>query len=518
MTSQDENGKTEETRLARRRRWRRGTAIAAGVIVLLLARPTWHLLKVALEDRDELERVPPGQVNDASRLNQTAVADVVDVPVDLARAEEQLTGLLKRARDEGLRVSIAGARHSMGGHTIYPGGISINMLQLNQMKLDPEREVLHVGSGALWTDIIPFLDERGRSVAVMQSNNSFSVGGSISVNCHGWQHGRPPIASTVESFRLMKADGSVVTCSRDENAELFSLVLGGYGLFGIILDVELKVVPNRRYVLTSYVIPAQEALSTYQQKVGSREDAAMVYARMNVDPDRFLEDVILNVLTEDPNPQAEIPSLKEPGLVTIRRSIFRGSVDSDYGKRLRWTAETKLQPTLRKSAFSRNQLLNEGVEIFENRQADSTDILHEYFVPEDRIELFIELIRKTIPDCEGNLLNVTVRSIEQDKDTFLRYADGPMLALVMLFNQKRTPEGEAAMEELTRQMIDAAISVGGRYYLPYRLHATVEQFHKAYPMADDFFDLKRKYDPDELFQNQFYLKYGGGSDVGSQED
>src|SRR5437660_314829 len=86
----------------------------------------------------------------------------------------------------------------------------------------------------LW-HIIPYLDRRRHSVAVMQSDNTFSVGGSLSVNCHGWQFGRPPIASTVESLRLMQADGSIVRCSRTENPELFSLVLGGYGLFGIIL-------------------------------------------------------------------------------------------------------------------------------------------------------------------------------------------------------------------------------------------------------------------------------------------
>ena len=509
--------KKAEALPSRPRRWRRWLTAAGVVLVLLLARPTWHLVSTAWNDSAEIKPIPPGQVDDASRLNQTAVADVVHVPVDLDAAEEQLAILLERARQKGLRVSIAGARHSMGGHTIYPGGIAINMLPVNQMELDPERGMLHVGSGALWSDIIPFLDERGWSVAVMQSNNSFSVGGSLSVNCHGWQHGRPPIASTVKSFRLMTADGSIVTCSRTKNPELFSLVLGGYGLFGIILDVELRVVRNRRYLLTSYVIPATEAMSTYQQKVGTRSDAAMVYARMNVDPEHFLDEVILNVLTEDPDPKAEIPPLGELGLVGIRRTVFRGSVDSDYGKQLRWTAETKLQSQIREKAFSRNQLLNEGVEIYENRQADSTDILHEYFVPQDRIELFVDQLRKIIPEENGNLLNVTVRHIEEDTDTFLRYADGPMLSLVMLFNQKRTDEGEASMRKLTRRMIDAALSAGGRYYLPYRLHATPEQFHAAYPMAREFFAKKREYDPDELFQNQFYLKYGD-ADVGSEEN
>ena len=97
----------------------------------------------------------------------------------------------------------------MGGHTICPDGIVLNMLPFNRMDLDAEHSILHVGSGARWTEIVPYLDARGFSVAVMQSNNNFSVGGSLSVNCHGWQHNSPPIASTVESFRLMKADGSV---------------------------------------------------------------------------------------------------------------------------------------------------------------------------------------------------------------------------------------------------------------------------------------------------------------------
>ena len=92
--------------------------------------------------------------------------------------------------------------------------------------------------------LFPYLDKRGKSVAIMQSNNSFTVGGSISVNCHGWQYGKPPIASSVESIRMMLADGSIVDCSRTQNKELFSLALGGYGLFGVILDVDLRVVPK----------------------------------------------------------------------------------------------------------------------------------------------------------------------------------------------------------------------------------------------------------------------------------
>ncbi len=492
------------------RKLRRWIWLAAGasfvIAALVLGRPAAHLLRTWWTDSNELPELPAGIIDDASRMNATRVAEIWNVPAETEAAERQLVQLLQRARANSLPVSIAGARHTMGGHTISPDGIVINMLPFNRMELDEEAEVLHVQAGAKWSEIIAYLDQHGRSVAVMQSNNSFTVGGSVSVNCHGWQYGRSPIASTVRSFRLMRADGTIVSCSRVENNDLFTLVLGGYGLFGIILDVELLVVPNERLRLEQYVVPIDRARATFDQIIKEGPDVSMVYARLNITADKLLREVIINVFRRDA--EGEIPVLSDPGLVALRRAIFRGSAEGEYGKELRWAAETRVQPHLSKKIFSRNQLLNEGVETFQNRSAESTDILHEYFVPRNRLGEFLSALRRIVPKHHGNLLNVTVRSVDTDDDTFLRYADRQMFALVMLFQQPRTAAGDGAMEVMTQEMIEAALSLNGRYYLPYRLHATADQFYRAYPQAREFFDRKRQYDPDEIFQNRFYEKYG----------
>jgi FAD/FMN-containing dehydrogenase len=314
----------------------------------------------------------------------------------------------------------------------------------------------------------------------------------------------------VEAFRLMKADGTVVRCTRTENSELFRLVLGGYGLFGIILDVDLRVVANERYRLESYVMPSKDYVSAFRRIVDPATDVGMVYGRLCIVPGEkeFLREAILNVFRRAPCDRERIPPLGRPGPQTLERTIFRGSVESDYGKRLRWQAEKELAPRVAKEFYSRNQLLNEGVEIYQESLAKRTDILHEYFIPPARFEDFLERLRDIIPRHQGNLLNVTVRNVHRDDDSFLRYADQEVFGLVMLFNQLRTPEAEARMEAMTRELIDAALDVGGRYYLPYRLHATREQFLRAYPQAPDFFEWKRRYDPQGLFQNQFSRKYG----------
>src|SRR5580698_10331130 len=228
--------------------FRRRVFFCAVLLVLLLgfllAHPLFHLARTAWNDRNQISPVPSGKANDASRLDETSVAETWKIPDDEDAAEKQLAELLEYARTNHLKISIAGARHSMGGHTIYPGGIVIDMLPFNRMALDETRGILHVQAGARWFEIIKFLNDHGYSVEVMQSNDDFSVGGSLSVNCHGWNFAPASVASTVESFRLMLADGKIVKCSRDENRELFSLVLGGYGLFGIILDVDLHIIRN----------------------------------------------------------------------------------------------------------------------------------------------------------------------------------------------------------------------------------------------------------------------------------
>jgi FAD/FMN-containing dehydrogenase len=302
----------------------------------------------------------------------------------------------------------------------------------------------------------------------------------------------------------MKADGTIVRCSRSENKELFSLALGGYGLFGVILDADLRVVANERLRLEQSLVPLDRAMEAFERKLREKPGVRMVYARLNITPRNMFDEVLMNMLYPDPGP---IPQLTEANSRWLARAVFRGSADSNYGKELRWAAETKIQPHLAGTEFSRNQLMNDDAEWYLDRSAATTDILHEYFVPTENAGPFLLQAKRIIRSHNGNLLNVTVRDVEEDPDTFLRYADKHIIAFVMFFSQARTEEGERKMQEMTRELVDAALKVSGRYYLPYRLHATAEQFHRAYPQSEEFFRLKRQYDPLEVFQNQFYLKY-----------
>gem|GEM_PF-2852953 len=158
--------------------------LAALLSLLFVQCAVVHLVRTAVRDRDEIAAPKAGTIDDASRMNAVAISEIVDVSPDDAIAIEQIRSALTRARAAKAGVSIAGFRHSMGGHTSAPDGIVLNMLPHNRMEMLADGEILHVQSGAVWKDVIAYLDARSRSVVVMQSDNPFSVGGSLSVNCH----------------------------------------------------------------------------------------------------------------------------------------------------------------------------------------------------------------------------------------------------------------------------------------------------------------------------------------------
>lgn len=458
--------------------------------------------------------IPKAGSNDVSRLHaRTSPTKVLKLSADPAKAEQQLRGFLAEARSSHASVSVAGARHSMGGQTIAgPQGFTIDMLGLNHIGTVFQRggrSWVTVGAGARWKEIIPQLRRAGFAPMVMQSNSDFTVGGSISVNCHGWQHNSEPIASTVASIRLMTADGVVRQCSRKEDAELFSAAMGGYGLFGVILEATLEVVRDEQYqACETKDVPPSEYVARFE-KMTQGNTNGMAYGRINVAPgSSFLNKCIVTVLRPvDGEKEKHVSWLPSWLLNRMKRAVFRNAVDNPRGKEFRQLMENEHGETVGR-VQRRSDILSEPAALFGNRDPHFTEILHEYFVPKHQLGRFLEKMRAIHASSPcPDLLNITVRNVKPDHTVLLRYAREEVFGLVMLFHQRRDSSADTLMQPYTQRMIDAVLACGGAYYLPYRLHARRDQFERAYPMSDRFFALKRRYDPHGLFQNQFYLRY-----------
>jgi len=451
-------------------------------------------------------------LNDASRLSATPVfSHWVSRESDEAKLIAALREQLRIARETKRPVAVSAARHSMGGQSLPRNGAAVTM---DVRALEPDRtaKVFRVPGGMRWHEVIDSLDKIGFSPAVMQSNSDFGVAATFSVNAHGWPAPYGPFGATVRGFRLMLADGEIVRCSRTENAELFRLCMGGYGLFGAIIDLDVDMVDNTLMAPRYEVLPAERFAERFVGSFAADPAVKMVYGRLNVARGSFFREALLATWRPRPTPASGIPAADRGGgmMSSLMRHVYRAQVGSETGKSFRWWAESVAGPRASTGVATRNSLMNEPVLNLENRDQRRTDILHEYFVAPERFNDFITACREVIPKSRSEFLNVTLRYVARDDDSVLAYAKTDRIAAVMSFSQEMTGEGEADMIRLTEELIDRVGAIGGSYYLPYRLHARPDQLRTIYPNVDRFAERKRHYDPGLLFRNGLWDAYLAG--------
>jgi FAD/FMN-containing dehydrogenase len=446
-------------------------------------------------------------LNDASQLSPTPIVSHITIR-DSHTVIERLRAALAEARSAGRPFVASTARHSMGGQSLARGGTVVTLDQ-QWLEADKARRVYRVAAGARWSVVIARLDAIGFSPAVMQSNNDFGVASTFSVNAHGWPVPFSGCGSTVRSVTMLLADGTTLTCSRTENADLFRHAMGGYGLFGVITELELDMVPNVLLSPTFEAVNGPELGARFAQLLASDPSIQMAYGRMDVSLDRFFERALL-ITYRPTNNQSRIPAASGSGLLSrASRYIFRAQVESDRAKRFRWWTEAELAPLVPVDA-TRNSLMNEPVVTLDDRDPFRTDILHEYFVPPARFGDFVKACQSVIPGSYQQLLNITLRYVDTDRDSVLAYAPEPRIAAVLLFTQEKSVRGEGDMARMTHQLIERVLDIGGTYYLPYRPHASLNQLSRGYPRASDFAAMKRAVDRDLLFRNQLWDRYFAG--------
>src|SRR5438105_11107866 len=187
-------------------------------------------------------------VNDVhSQLNRIRVRELLT-----PRTRDELAEIVRSASRKGLPISVSGCRHSMGGQQFATDSICIDMRSLDRViSFDQEHGLVEAEAGIQWPKLIrAYLDAqageaRQWGIAQKQTGaDTFTLGGSLSSNVHGRGLRMKPFISIVESFTLVTADGKSIPCSREENSELFRLAIGGYGLFGLIDTVTLRLVPR----------------------------------------------------------------------------------------------------------------------------------------------------------------------------------------------------------------------------------------------------------------------------------
>lgn len=469
-------------------------------LLLLFALCLWQYMRTSVAGEDPFLR------SDYSKLRPVKIERVIP-----SKEVEQLQEIIKDAREKGTKISIAGQRHSQGGHTYYKDSIVLDMTPFNKvLAFDEKAKTITVQSGATWADVQKYINPYGLAVKTMQSQNIFTIGGSISVNAHGRDIRNGSLISTVESFRLLGADGSIRNVSRSENAELFPQALGGYGLFGVILDVTLSLTDDEVYEMTSDSMTTETYTDYFLNQVKKNPDVHMHLARISVAPDSFLSDMYATNYKARPDlliTDYNTLKLKDSYVLPLK-FLFGLNRSFDWAKNSFWDLQRHFLIG-RSTILTRNNAMRSESDFMDYSSDTKNDLLQEYFIPVEHFSDFVNSMKPILQEEQLNLLNITVRYVNQDEEAMLSYAKSDMFALVCLFN---TPLSEAAQERMSQgiqRIIDQLKTFNGSYYLPYAPFPSVDQFQTIYPKAEAFFQAKDQWDPQHLFMNQFYDDYRG---------
>ena len=407
----------------------------------------------------------------------------------------------------------------MGGQQFGTETLLLDMKRMNRVLwLDTERRLVEVEAGIQWPELIHHLIEAQRDkptqLGIRQKQTGadrLSVGGALAANIHGRGLTFKPIIDDVESFVIVDASGEAHRCSRVENAELFRLAVGGYGLFGIIARVTLRLAPRRKLERVVRLTNLRGLMTAFEERIADGFLYGDFQFMTDPDSDGFLREGIFSCYR---------PAADDAPVAATHKELS----ENDW-RELLYLAHTDRRRAF--EAYSSHYLATDGQLYWSDthqlsvylddyhRELDErlggaacgSEMITEVYVPRGQLSAFMEATRADFILNRAELIYGTIRLIEKDEESFMAWARERYSCVVFNLHVAHTAAGIEKARDDFRRLIDRAIEFGGSYYLTYHRWATRRQALSCYPQFPEFLRLKRKYDRAEIFQSDWYRHY-----------
>lgn len=454
----------------------------------------------------------PTLVNDIhSQLNPTTVADI--------RQPSGVEELLKIVRASNSPLCMAGGRHAMGGQQFAEGATLIDMTSMNHvLDFDSARGIVDVEAGIQWPELVAYLvdAQRGansRTWGIRQKQTGadrLTIGGALAANAHGRGLKMKPFVGDVESFTLVSPSGERLECSRSANSDLFALAIGGYGLFGVIASVRLRLAPRKKLERVVEVRQIEDIAAAFDQRVRSGFLYGDFQFSINERSDNFLRRGVFSCYrpVADDTP---MPPTRELQVDDWRKLLLLAHADKEraYDEYVGYYLSTSGQ-----LYWSDEHQLSVYIDDY-HQQLDpvlrasgrATEIITEVYVPRERLADFMVEAGEDFRRNSVNVIYGTVRMIERDDETFLPWAKQNYACVIFNLHTEHTPAGQQHSADAFRRLIDMAIARGGSYFLTYHRYARRDQVEACYPQMAGFLRKKREYDPGDRLQSEWYRHY-----------
>ena len=459
----------------------------------------------------------PVWVNDThSALNQTAVGRVIE-PRHVASVADAVV----RAGRLGEPLAISGSRHAMGGQQFLTGGTLLDMRRLNHVRwFDRGRALLEVEAGITWPDVIRgYLSMQrgpGKAFGIRQKQTGadrLTLGGAVSSNIHGRGLTAQPFVADIEGLEVVTASGDVVRCSRTENVELFRHVVGGYGLFGVVTAVTLRLVPRVKVERRVTRLEIDGLIDAFDERIAAGHLYGDFQFATAPDSPEFLRTGVLSSYRpvpddrEIPGNQRRLSQADWNHLLTLAHADKRAAFEkfSDFylatHGQLYWSDTHQLNLYLEDYHGALDHRLGAAVR--------GSEMITELYVPRSALLAFMDEVRRDFLLNDVDFIYGTIRLIEAEHETALRWARESYACVIFNLHIDHRHEDLARAADHFRRLIDHSLRHGGSYFLTYHRFASAAQVEAAHPAIRQFLAAKRRLDPQGIFQSDWYRHMAG---------
>jgi len=451
-------------------------------------------------------------VNDMhSQLNTTTVDSVIEV-----ESVQALQHIVRSAAAGGLRISIAGGRHAMGGQQFGTGTVMLDMTRLCRvLELDSERGLVAVEAGIDWPRLVNHLLWAGAGqihqwgiVQKQTGADRLTIGGALSANIHGRGLRLRPMIGDIESFDLVDHTGTLVTCSRSQNSELFALAIGGYGLFGVIARVTLRLARRHKVERRVTMARVENVPELFERRITDGYEYGDCQFATDPESGEFLHAGVFSCY----RPVADDRAIPDDQLsLTVRdwqRLLLLAHVDksrafADYA-RFYMSTDSQLYWSDTHQLASYTDDYHAAIDQQTGALVKGSEMISELYVRRSDLPAFMATVRDDARQHDVNIIYGTIRLIERDDESVLAWAREPWACVVFNLHVDHCPSGLSKAERDFRRLIDRAVDFGGSYYLTYHRWATRHQIERCHPRMREFLEFKRAYDPRGVFTSDWY--------------
>jgi FAD/FMN-containing dehydrogenase len=454
------------------------------------------------------------QVNDVhSELNPTWV-DRVITPTTV----DELRRTVAATASAGGSLSICGMRHAMGAQQFLEGGILLDLTSLDRvLAMDHERGLITVEAGIRWPALVTsYLDLQRQAfpgrpprwglTQKQTGADELTLGGALAANAHGRGLTMPPIVGDIESFTLVAPDGELLPCSRTEHADLFALAIGGYGVFGPVATLTLRLSPRRLMRRSVRVMDIEDAPAAARRRI----EEGFLYGDFQFDidptsPDFLTKGVFSGYLPIEGSQDHAESELSREDWVKL---LYLAHVDkrrafSRYAQHYIGTdGQTYWSDTHQLGVYINGY--HAEIDRLTQSPHKCSEMITELYVPVDRVVDFLRAAATTLTSLGAEVIYGTIRLIDEDTETVLAWAQGRRACVIFNLHVEHTPAGIAKSGVAFRALIDLALERSGSFFLTYHRHATRAQLLAGYPRLPAFVQAKQAHDPNGVFTSDWY--------------